>query len=565
MYRLISIITFVALIIASPGLVHAEKRVALVIGNGDYLFQLWPDLDNPPNDAQDIAATLRDLGFELIGGQALLDLDKQAMERAITSFGEQLQGDTVGMFYFAGHGIAVNNTNYLVPTDSEKLTRKSVSTTLISANLILDQIPENSGLSIVILDACRNTPSMVRGVRGGSGAGLADMKAPSGTLISYATNPGNFAMDGLPGSRNSPFASALIENMKKKSVSVLNMFNNVGVDVEASTNGFQRPWLSSSPVKGNFYFAGLAPDTAITTTAQQNSLTTEMLFWQSIQNSQSAADYEAYLSQYADGSFAPLARVRIASLTTGPAVALKKPSEAILRSDYTAGDTFRDCEDCPEMVVIPAGSFQMGDLSGEGKETERPVHRVTIPRMFAVGKFEVTQAQWKAVLGKNPSYFKGTNLPAEQVSWDDVQQFIGKLNVKTGQPYRLLSESEFEYVARAGTTTKYSFGNSITSNQANFNRNIDKTTPVGNYPSNRFGVHDMHGNLWEWVEDCYENNYNNAPSNGSALTGSNSCRRVLRGGSWDNGPEDLRSSYRNGSTTDSRFDFYGFRIARTLP
>ncbi|GAB6051210.1 hypothetical protein JCM17960_00300 [Magnetospira thiophila] len=246
------------------------------------------------------------------------------------------------------------------------------------------------------------------------------------------------------------------------------------------------------------------------------------------------------------------------------------------------GDTFRDCENAyvatvgryspsgafcgPEMVVIPSGSFMMGSNDGDGDE--KPVHRVNIGYQFAVGKYEVTQAEWQAVMGSNPSKFEGSNRPVEQVSWDDAQAFIKKLNRRTGQRYRLLSEAEWEYVARAGTTTTYSWGNSAGSGNANCNgcgsRWDDKeTAPVGSFRANPFGVHDMHGNVGERVQDCIDS-YANTPTDGSARGGNNSCLRVYRGGSWFNLPGDLRSANRGRDLPGGRGSLLGFRLARTL-
>jgi formylglycine-generating enzyme required for sulfatase activity len=232
---------------------------------------------------------------------------------------------------------------------------------------------------------------------------------------------------------------------------------------------------------------------------------------------------------------------------------------------------FKDCETCPEMVVIPAGSFKMGDLSGTGESEEKPVHEVKIGYSFAVGKYEVTQAEWEAVMGKNPSIYKGAQRPVEQVSWEDAKSFVKKLSEQTGKGYRLLSESEWEYVARAGSTTKYPWGDEIDSSKAKYKiKGSEKgTVPVGSYSANAFGVHDTAGNVSEWVEDCSHDNYKDAPSDGSAWTsgrtaGADCLRRVIRGGSWYSEPGDLRSAFRDGSFAALRSIDYGFRVARTL-
>jgi formylglycine-generating enzyme required for sulfatase activity len=244
-----------------------------------------------------------------------------------------------------------------------------------------------------------------------------------------------------------------------------------------------------------------------------------------------------------------------------------KPVVGMYPQLYKPGDTFKDCGDCPEMVVIPAGSFRMGDLNEGGASNEKPIHLVTIPKAFAVGKFEVTQAQWKTVMGSKLGYFKDRNKPVGRVSWDGAQVYIVKLNNRLGLSdrrgkYRLMSEAEWEYVARARTTTKYHFGNSISKSQAN--NGGKSTVDVGRYPANEFGLHDVHGNVWEWTEDCWSKNYSGAPNNGSAWTSGNCGVRVLRGGSWNDDPGNVRSAVRIRGYTDDQYGNYGFRVARTL-
>ena len=243
------------------------------------------------------------------------------------------------------------------------------------------------------------------------------------------------------------------------------------------------------------------------------------------------------------------------------------------------GTIIKDCPECPEMVVLPGGNFLLGSptdpeadpFSNEepkaiGLPSEKPQHRVQI-QSFAIGKYEVTQEQWYAVMGNNPSENKGRTLPVEKVSWDDTQQFIAKLNQKTGQKYRLPSEAEWEYAARAGTTTEWSHGNdeSKLGNYAWLGRNNEgKTQVVGQKLPNAFGLYDMHGNVNEWTQDCWHNNYSGAPTDGSAwTTGCGTNDRVLRGGSWGFSAS-LRSAIRYRNYPDIRISYFGFRIARTL-
>jgi formylglycine-generating enzyme required for sulfatase activity len=226
------------------------------------------------------------------------------------------------------------------------------------------------------------------------------------------------------------------------------------------------------------------------------------------------------------------------------------------------GDIFKECDDCPEMVVIPPGRFRMGDLSGDGGDDESPTHDVRINYSFAVGKFEVTQAQWRAVMGDNPSQFKGDNLPVEQVKWKYAKTYVDRLSKKIGRRYRLLSEAEWEYVARAGASTKYHWGNVFSASKVAKGRQPD---PVGRYGANAFGLYDMLGNAWEWVEDCWHENYEGAPTDGAAWTSGSDCgHRVLRGGSWSDFPWSLRAANRDKYGTGLRVKSSGFRVARTL-
>jgi formylglycine-generating enzyme required for sulfatase activity len=187
-----------------------------------------------------------------------------------------------------------------------------------------------------------------------------------------------------------------------------------------------------------------------------------------------------------------------------------------------------------------------------------------------MAKYELTQAQYQAIIGSNPSYFQSNNRPVEKVSWNNAVTFCQRLSQKTGKNYRLPSESEWEYACRAGTTTPFYFGESITTDLVNYNGNYtygsapkgqdrQQTADVGSFPPNAFGLYDMHGNVWEWCQDDYINRYNNAPTDGSALTGRSSTK-LLRGGSWNNNPAYCRSASRNGSNLDNNNYDVGFRV-----
>jgi caspase domain-containing protein len=249
--RLLSIPLLLLLAVpAAPA--SAEKRIALVVGNAGY--QNVAPLANAKNDATLIAETLRGVGFTLIGGGAQVNLDKAGFDNAIQTFGRNLTGADVALFYYAGHGVQVRGSNYLVPVTANPVREADVDFQMVDVALILRQM-EGSGtkLNIVVLDACRNNPFGGRGLRTTEG-GLAQIRAPEGTLVSYATQPGNVALDGA--GTNSPYSAALAEAIRKPDLEVFQTFNQVGLSVKKATGGQQQPWVSSSPIDGAFYFAG---------------------------------------------------------------------------------------------------------------------------------------------------------------------------------------------------------------------------------------------------------------------------------------------------------------------
>ena len=235
---------------------------------------------------------------------------------------------------------------------------------------------------------------------------------------------------------------------------------------------------------------------------------------------------------------------------------------------------FEDCSICPEMVVIPAGSFVMGakaytSLNFVPAPDELPQRKVSV-KSFALGKYEVTQEFWRALMGENNSdYQDGTpNLPVETVSWNEAQVFLQKLSAMADQTYRLPTEAEWEYAARAGSSALFSFGDDPKDlgQYAWFGGNSGgHIHPVGGKLPNQFGLHDMHGNVWEWVEDCYQSTYEGAPTDGSAVTREGHCQRNNRGGAWINSPLNLRPDHRHRMGAGSRGIFIGLRLARTLP
>jgi formylglycine-generating enzyme required for sulfatase activity len=240
------------------------------------------------------------------------------------------------------------------------------------------------------------------------------------------------------------------------------------------------------------------------------------------------------------------------------------------------------------LMLMPAGEFMMGasEDEPESADAERPQHPVRVSQ-FLMGRYPVTQAQWRVVAGYksvdkeltlNPSRFKGDNCPVENVSWENAQEFCQRLSAKTNKDYRLPSEAQWEYACRAGTTTPFHYGETIITELANYagsytynnglkGEDRNETTEVGRFPANDWGLHDMHGNVWEWCEDDWHSNYEGAPSDGSAWVESDrtETRRLLRGGSWYRYPEICRSACRFNYTRVDRSDFIGFRVCCAPP
>ena len=249
------------------------------------------------------------------------------------------------------------------------------------------------------------------------------------------------------------------------------------------------------------------------------------------------------------------------------------------------GVSFKECDRCPEMVTIPAGTLIMGSPQGEPDRgpDEGPQHTVVFAKPFAVGRFAVTFEEWDACVaaggcaGYVPSdegWGRGRR-PVINVSWDDAKAYLAWLSRRTGREYRLLTEAEREYVARAGTTTAFWWGASLSTVQANYNGSVasaasaageyrQQTLPVDTFEPNLFGLYQVHGNVYDWLEDCFNESYQGAPSDGSAWTTGDCYRRAHRGGSWYSNPWALRSASRNRNFSITRFNFIGFRVARPL-
>ena len=291
----------------------------------------------------------------------------------------------------------------------------------------------------------------------------------------------------------------------------------------------------------------------------------ELRYWDTIKRSEIPADFHAYLHSYPNGQFARMAHARLDQLDA-------KVADKSLQESVNPGmPLIRDCTQCPQLVLIPSGSFAMGSAVSSG--FERPVHRVSIPKPFYLGRREVTFDEWDACVAEGGCQYRpddrgqGRGLrPVTDVDWEDAQAYVRWLSRKTGHAYRLPTESEWEYAARAGTTTDYPWGQGADTDRANCAgcnpRPLKDTVDTGRFPSNSFGLFDMAGNAAEWVEDCWVDSYRGAPTDGSAFTKPQCHERVLRGGSFNNDPSYVRSAARFKYDYDVRYYANGFRVAR---
>lgn len=365
--------------------------------------------------------------------------------------------------------------------------------------------------------------------------------------------------------------------------------------------------VDSEQVTAPIMLAGILPKDS----AEQYELT----FWDSIKDSNHISDYEAYLKSYPNGRFAGLAQSRIERLRaaapkteapksdsartekpTPPAAAKiptkpsatkptakatepkskPAPAAAAVSSGQSSGGTtggseLQDCPICPALIALPSGEFVMG--SNDGDPSEKPAHKVSIATPFAIGKYEVTVEQWNACVAagacsKDASAAnRAKNSPVRDVSWDDAEQYVKWLSTQSGKQYRLPTEAEWEYAARGGSSSRFWWGDKMQAGMANCKEcgepwSQDGPANVGSFSANPNGLYDVNGSVWEWVSDCWHNNYKNAPTDGRAWTEATCRVRVIRGGSWREGASYMTSSTRFKYDASVRHSQNGFRVAR---
>jgi formylglycine-generating enzyme required for sulfatase activity len=561
------IITTILLISAAVCLYGANqegKCAALVVGNSAYKEE-WR-LQNPVNDARDMRQALESLGFEVRSAE---NADLAEIESAIRSFTSSLRPGDVAFFFYSGHGMQIDGENYLVPTDFDAANAVEAKHKCYSANLLLDLMIESGAkLNVVVLDACRSNPfrqakSLERG--------LAAMNAGGGALIAYATAPGDVAGDN-PVERNGLYTKHLLEAMRVPGLEIEGVFKLAREAVYRASNQKQLPWTASSVV-GEFVLNPVSGDI-------QNPLAEQA--YGVLKITVNLAEAEILI----DG--------RRVGVSTGPqtlilprmpvgyhTVTVRKEGHksdvvdqqtAIHKGKATELEAWLVAEKITDSIgmelrIIPAGFFMMGTDADDkaGAEDETPLHRVEISKPFYIGVYEVTQGQYEAVMGENPSNFKGGRRPVESVSRHDAEEFCRRLSEKEGATYRLPTEAEWEYAARAGTSTRYYWGTGIDGRYAWYDDNSGKQThDVGLKLPNPWGLYDVSGNVWEWCEDWYDHDYyNRSPlSDPLNLTTGENC--VARGGSWKNLEHYVLIFRRGWDKPGNKDPLTGFRVVREI-
>jgi len=626
-----------------------ETRVALIIGNSDYKAA---PLENPANDASDLAHALEKQGFNVLVRE---NVGERGLKEAVETFAKYLKKGGIGLFFFAGHGIQLKDQNFLLPVDIGFDNEADITYKSVSAEYVLSRMAEaGNRVNVVILDACRNNPFQQARKNVSKGLGVMNVgRAEKGTFIAYATSPGSTAADGT--GRNGLYTKHLLRSLETPDTDIDKVFGRVRTGVVQDTNGEQVPWTSSSVI-GTFNFnvaedlAALQRPAASVVATHELAVETAQLpydpvqeraYWDRIKESRNPADFLGYLEKFSGAQRAAYARWLVQKyggalpapsqrqtaapqpvpqqLTmASPAPVLSSPPAAVAAVAGGAavpspGTSIQDCAECPELVAVPAGEYTMGSGPKERlrEPDEEPAHRVRIGGSVAVGKFEVTRAQYAVFVKEtgrqhepgcnstrggffhknpkatwqNPGFEQKDNEPAVCVSWDDARAYVGWLSKTAAKQYRLLSEAEWEYIARAGSTGSRHWAETDDAAACRYASVADKslksvspaapmfpcsdgfvhTSPVGRFPANAFGVHDMLGNVWEWVEDCWNEGYAGAPDLAAPRLSGSCSERVFRGGGWNSPPSTLRVAYRDRASKDERHENIGFRVARSLP
>ncbi|MDY0362739.1 MAG: SUMF1/EgtB/PvdO family nonheme iron enzyme [Desulforegulaceae bacterium] len=551
------------------------KKTALVIGNGSYLNS---PLSNPQKDAEDIADTLNRLGFEVI---LKTNKDQVQMDRAVNEFKQKLhRKGGVGLFYYAGHGIQVDGENYLIPVGSEIMSETDVKYKALALGQVLGYMHEaKTDLNILIIDACRNNP-VERKFRSAS-RGLARVRMPEsrlGYIVCYSTEAGEVALDG--DGENSPFALNLIKELNKTNNNLSSIFRETRINVCNQTNYQQRPLVVDGTLV-DFIFN--PSQSGGNSTSDNPGFTNWQKYQDAMKKSFEMAENSSEKFDFEDNE--KMWNKFLTEYSTDNPYSVEDDELRKKAQLYKNGFTnFLGME----FVYIRPGTFTIGSSSSESGHYDREKqHKVILTKGYFMQTTEVTIGQyrkylqetgddtgvdWKDAgcpLKKNSSYSLSGNRfgqsdkqPMVEISWHGAKKFADWLSKKDGITYRLPTEAEWEYAARADTITAYCFGDNpdFLKDYAWYGDNSGyKTHEVGLLKPNQWGLYDMHGNVWEWCEDRYAD-YPSGHVTDPSGPGS-SPGRVLRGGGWLNIARYCRSAYRDFNSSGDTNDNSGFRLA----
>jgi hypothetical protein len=523
---------------AVAGLAAGDARIALIIGNGSY--EEAP-LRNPVNDAKAMKQALEDCRFDVT---LKVNASKREMEEAIQAFGDRIRGGAVGLFYYAGHGVAVKGTNYLIPVGAKLSREDEVPYEGVDVGRVLDKMDTaRNQLNILILDACRNNP-FARSWRSSS-RGLVQVSAPKGSLIAYATAPGSTAADGS--GEHGLYTEALLAKLKEPGVSLLDVFQDVRAEVESRSQGQQIPWESNSTV-GRFYFRPATPAAPV-----QPPPPTPAVAGQAAP--MPAGKPGGFGSGAAEPPPVPGAVQGANGLWEARLDIGLGARRGLLEWFKQLGAPKDRLHATLDLVQIHGGSYR--SRSDQGK-----VHEVRISSRFWLGRFPVTQRQWLAVMGTNPAAFQqaGLDAPVEQINWDDTTQFLDRLNaMQATWTFRRPTRAEMEYACRAGTEgERYGPLDAI----AWYEGNSGGTThPVGQKQPNAFGLYDMNGNVLQWCQDWYEAAREQPAISWDPRGPAAGENRVSYGGSWRYHGSVMDSTMTVYGLPDMRIPDLGFRVA----
>jgi formylglycine-generating enzyme required for sulfatase activity len=540
------------------------QRTALVIGNSNYA---QGPLRNPVNDARAIGFTLKDLGFDVTLHS---NLNLRQMDEAVRAFGQKIKDGGIGLFYFAGHGVQVDGVNYLAPVGANVNKEQDIKFEMLDVGKVTAEMEAaKNGLNILILDACRNNP-FSRSFRS-QNPGLAPINAPSGTYIAFATAPGTTASDGE--GANGLYTQELLVNLKQRGLRLEDIFIRTRVAVKKKSEDAQVPWEN-----------GALEGVVVLNNMGGADITVEA----------SAPSVEATAPSV--DATAPLPKIRYSGISLSSlrsrAFTTASVDENGQVSKREAGPASYYLEDLGagvklEMVYIRGGRFQMGSPRTEAQRDEDEIQHPVKVSSFWMGRYEVTQAQWIAVMGRLPQCLavsdnldRGDDIPLTCIRWQDAQEFVTKLNemlkLEKARGYSLPREAEWEFAARGGTTTPFPYGATITPELANYNwesvyangptkaRERAYLMKVGSFPANPFGLYDMIGNAEEWCED-WLGEYPTA-SKGEQVDPrgpDEGERHVIRGGEYGSSAYRSRSASRAGILPSFRPTIsVGFRLVR---